>query len=40
MKAIAFTHCLPATDPAALQDIELPQPHPGPHDLLVRVEAV
>ncbi len=26
MKAIAFTHCLPATDPAALQDIELPQP--------------
>ena len=40
MKAIAFTHCLPATDPAALQDIELPQPHPGPHDLLVRVQAV
>ena len=40
MKAIAFTHCLSATDPAALQDIELPQPHPGPHDLLVRVQAV
>ncbi len=40
MKAIAFTQCLPATDPAALQDIELPQPQPGPQDLLVRVHAV
>lgn len=40
MKAIAFTQCLPATDPAALQDIELPQPQPGAQDLLVRVHAV
>ena len=40
MKAIAFAQCLPATDTAALQDIELPQPQPGPHDLLVRVHAV
>lgn len=40
MKAIAYQKSLPATDPAALQDITLPEPVPGPHDLLVEVRAV
>ncbi len=40
MKAIALTLSLPITDPAALQDIELPTPAAGPRDLLVKVEAI
>ncbi|KDN99697.1 MULTISPECIES: zinc-binding alcohol dehydrogenase family protein [Pseudomonas] len=40
MKAIAYYHSLPITDPAALQDIELPAPEPGPRDLLVAVRAI
>ena len=40
MKAIALTRYLPIDDPQSLVDIELPQPKPGAHDLLVRVEAV
>jgi NADPH:quinone reductase len=40
MKAIALTHSLPITDPASLQDIELPTPSAGPRDLLVKVEAI
>jgi NADPH2:quinone reductase len=40
MKAIALTHSLPITDPASLQDIELPTPVAGPRDLLVKVEAI
>ncbi len=40
MKAIAMTLSLPITDAAALQDIELPTPTPGPRDLLVKVEAI
>ncbi len=41
MKAIVYTqHGLPADDPRSLVDTELPQPAPGPHDLLVRVAAV
>lgn len=40
MKAIAYTHNLPATDAASLQDITLPAPTPGPRDLLVRVHAI
>ncbi len=41
MKAIAYLqHGLPADDPRALQDIELPQPQPGPRDLRVRVHAI
>lgn len=40
MKAIAYYHSLPITDPAALQDIELPAPQPGPRDLLVQVHAI
>ncbi|MDD2060246.1 zinc-binding alcohol dehydrogenase family protein [Pseudomonas sp. GD03860] len=40
MKAIAYYHSLPITDPASLQDIELPAPEPGPRDLLVEVRAI
>ena len=41
MKAIAYTqHGLPITDPAALVDIDLPVPTPGPRDLRVQVRAV
>ncbi|MBO9715546.1 MAG: zinc-binding alcohol dehydrogenase family protein [Pseudoxanthomonas sp.] len=40
MKAVALTRYLPIDDPASLEDIILPRPQPGPHDLLVRVEAV
>ena len=40
MKAIAYYHSLPITDPNALQDIELPAPVAGPRDLLVEVKAV
>jgi len=40
MKAVALTRYLPIDDPQSLVDVELPQPVPGEHDLLVRVEAV
>jgi zinc-binding alcohol dehydrogenase family protein len=40
MKAVAFTHSRPITDPDALQDIELPMPVPRHHDLLVEIKAV
>ena len=40
MKAIAYQHALPITDPLALQDVDLPAPQPGPRDLLVEVQAV
>ncbi|MEY2168524.1 MULTISPECIES: zinc-binding alcohol dehydrogenase family protein [unclassified Rhodanobacter] len=40
MKAVALTRYLPIDDPYSLVDVELPQPIPGAHDLLVRVEAV
>ncbi len=40
MKAIAYRRCLPITDPESLVDVELPDPVPGEHDLLVRVHAV
>jgi len=41
MKAICYTECLPASDPRALFDTELPMP-PAPtgHDLLVEIRAV
>ena len=41
MKAIAYTqHGLPITDPAALADLDLPVPTPGPRDLRVQVRAI
>ncbi|EIK96574.1 zinc-containing alcohol dehydrogenase superfamily protein [Pseudomonas sp. M47T1] len=40
MKAIAYYASLPISDPAALQDVELPAPQPGPRDLLVEVKAI
>ncbi len=41
MKAIAYTqHGLPADDPKALIDLDLPTPEPGPRDLLVAVRAI
>jgi zinc-binding alcohol dehydrogenase family protein len=40
MRAVAYRKCLPISDPASLEDVELPIPVPGPRDLLVRVEAV
>lgn len=40
MRAVAYRKSLPITDPAAFEDVELPVPEPGPHDLVVRVEAV
>lgn len=40
MKAIAYQHSLPTDDERSLQNIELPEPVPGPRDLLVEVQAV
>lgn len=40
MKAIAHFKCLPVEHPDALVDIDLPDPVPGPRDLLVEVKAV
>lgn len=40
MKAVAYTHSLPISDPMSLQDVQLCEPTPGPHDLLVEVRAI
>ena len=41
MKAVVYTqHGLPISDPQSLQEIDLPMPQAGPHDLLVEVRAV
>ncbi len=40
MRAVGYRANLPVTDDACLLDLELPVPEPGPHDLLVRVEAI
>jgi zinc-binding alcohol dehydrogenase family protein len=41
MKAIAYRqHGLPIDDPQSLVEIDIAQPEPGPHDLLVNVSAV
>ncbi|MBP2706875.1 zinc-binding alcohol dehydrogenase family protein [Microbispora sp. RL4-1S] len=40
MPAVGYRKPLPISDPASLEDLELPIPEPGPRDLLVRVEAV
>ncbi|MFI1151195.1 alcohol dehydrogenase catalytic domain-containing protein [Streptomyces sp. NPDC020817] len=39
-RAVAHGASLPVEDDESRVDIELPVPLPGPHDLLVRVEAV
>ena len=39
MKAVGYLQSLPIEHAEAL-DIELPNPTPGPHDLLVKVHAV
>ncbi|MDX2205171.1 MAG: zinc-binding alcohol dehydrogenase family protein [Hyphomicrobiaceae bacterium] len=40
MKAVGYLRSLPVSDPASLQDFELPEPPVGARDLLVRVEAI
>lgn len=40
MRAVGYRKSLPITQDEALIDLDLPQPEPGPHDLLVKVEAV
>lgn len=40
MRAVGYRKSLPITQDEALLDLDLPQPEPGPHDLLVKVEAV
>lgn len=40
MKAIGYYKNLPLSNPEALLDLELPEPVPGPRDLLVEVRAV
>ena len=40
MKAIGYTQSLPSSDSNSLLDIQLPEPTPGPRDLLVEVRAI
>ena len=40
MKAVGLKRYLPITDNDSLLDLDLPQPTPGAHDLIVKVEAV
>lgn len=40
MKAIAYYQSLPIDQPDALQDVQLAEPQPGDHDLLVEVKAI
>ena len=40
MKAIGYIDSLPIEDERSLYEFETPRPIPGPHDLLVRIEAV
>lgn len=40
MKAVGYYRNLPIDAPRALEDLDLPPPVPGSHDLLVRVKAV
>lgn len=40
MRAIVARRALPCSDPTSLVDVQLPEPSPGPHDLLIQVEAV
>lgn len=40
MRAVGYRKSLPATEAESLVDLDLPQPTPGPYDLLVKVEAI
>ncbi len=40
MKAVGYSRSLPISDPAALTDLDIPEPTPGPHDLRVKVHAI
>src|SRR5260370_7684635 len=40
MKAVAYQQCLPIAHAESLLDVDLPEPAPGPHDLLVAVRAI
>ncbi|EKA7888799.1 alcohol dehydrogenase catalytic domain-containing protein, partial [Pseudomonas aeruginosa] len=40
MKAVGYYQSLPIDHPDALLDLELPEPTPGPRDLLVEVRAI
>lgn len=40
MKAVAYYQSLPVEHPEALQDVQLAEPTPGAHDLLVEVRAI
>jgi len=40
MRAVGYRRSLAITEAEALIDLDLPQPEPGPHDLLVKVEAI
>ncbi|QEH32248.1 Zinc-type alcohol dehydrogenase-like protein [Aquisphaera giovannonii] len=40
MKAVGFTKQVPTSDADCLVDVEIPEPVPGPRDLVVRVKAV
>ncbi|MBR0655895.1 zinc-binding alcohol dehydrogenase family protein [Plastoroseomonas arctica] len=40
MKAVAYTESLPIENDRSLFDTELPNPEPGPRDLLVRIKAI
>ncbi|MCJ8179530.1 zinc-binding alcohol dehydrogenase family protein [Pseudomonas viridiflava] len=40
MKAVAYYQSLPVSNPDSLQNIELPEPVAGAHDLLVEVKAI
>jgi zinc-binding alcohol dehydrogenase family protein len=40
MKAVGYKRALPIEDPESLLDVNLPEPAPEPHDLLIEVRAV
>lgn len=40
MKAVGYRHSLPISDPQSLIEVDLPDPRPADHDLLVQVKAI